>query len=210
MKKLFIFVAVFTATQNNLASDLKESTKDVASQFHEAFVEIPVNAVKAVAAATKKLATKVADSSEAQNLVDAGKQLIVDAPMQAGESIKAGAQKTYDVVIVKPAKAVSDATTKVVNSEFVQNIKENAQDLGGQFKEAGQDIYVTVIKNPAIAVKKATVTVKDATINAYEKAKKSEAAQNTKELGQQFADVPVQAWENISDMFKAIKEEFVG
>ena len=121
------------------------------------------------------------------------KKLIILALLSCASLANTPAQPIQG--IVKPVKVAKRAF-----SAAKQELKEIAQDVGGQFKEAGQDMYNAIIAPVINAVKNVATSVADTSKTAYRQAASSHIAQEAKEIaqevGEQMAEIGHELYEN--------------
>lgn len=183
MKKLLTLSLLLSVNSATFSNDCKHThdTHNVGHQFYDALIETPKDAIVKGAVATKDLTKTVAAavvySNAAHELKDAAKELVIDTPVKTAQAIKNGTLKAYDSTkagakvvyknaVVKPARAIKNAAHDIAESEFVQETKETAVEVGEQFAEVGHDVwdatksgvkrvYHVLVEKPVGAVKAA-------------------------------------------------------
>ena len=183
MKKLFVFAFLTTVACGQIEPDnsIKNDFKEVGLQFTDVVTE-PANEV-----------IQTIKESDAGDVLG---QIFVDAPKQVAENI------------VDAAKAVAtttkDTADKVANSRFVKKVKKTAVKTGDAIGNAARTTG-TAIKD---TTKKATDAIVDTTKKSVTAVKDtahdiahSEGGQDVKEVLLQFAAVPKEAWEAITELF---------
>ena len=183
MKKLFILAFLTTVACADTDSDnsVKGDFKEIGLQFTSVVTEPAQEIIQTI------------KDSDAGDVLG---QIFVDAPLQVVENVKDAAH-----AIKTTTKETAD---KVANSRFVKKVKKTAVKTG--------DAIGNAARTTAAAIKRTTITATDAVVDTTKKSvtaikdtahdiAHSEGGQDVKEVLAQFAAVPKEAWEAITELF---------
>ena len=183
MKKLFIlaFLTSVACADTDSDNSIQGDFKEVGLQFAQVVTE-----------PAKEIAQTIKESDAGDVLG----QIFVDAPQQLAENVRDAAKAV--------ATTTKDAADKVANSRFVKKVKKTAVKTGDAIAHAARTTGTAIkdtTKKAADAIvdttKKSVTAVKDTAHNIAH----SEGGQDVKEVLLQFAAVPKEAWETITELF---------
>lgn len=209
MKKLLIFALIAQVAAATVNDSPLAEAQDVLCQLGEAGIEAGQIIVAPLVIATDKtvqVAKAVAQSESAHDVKDVAHQLCVDAPLQVAQNVTDATLSAKDGVV--RAYRTTAAAVKTVANKTVEGINNAATTVKDTGVKAAQET-TRVAKKVGAELSQAAHKTGETIKNAANTVANSEAGQDFADVMGQFAAVPGQAVEAITDLGKTIKTAWV-